>query len=776
MKLPLEGIVVLEFCQYLAGPWAGLRLSDLGAQVIKIERPGTGEACRHLATKNIKVDGDSLVFHSVNRGKDSFAANLKDPADVETVKQLIARADVLTHNFRPGVMERLGFDYASAHALNPRLVYASVTGYGTEGPWRDKPGQDLLAQSLSGLMHLTGKADDPPTPFGLATADGICGLHMAQGILAALAQRDRTGRGSHVEVSLLESLLDLQFEALTTHLNDGHRPPNRSRFGPGHPYQGAPYGIYPTQDGHLALAMGRMTKLADTLGLPALNAYTDGPAAFVQADEIRNLLANHLAHNTTGHWLAVLESQDIWCAPVLNYAELREHPGYQAIGMEMVVERDGAPPVRTLRSPIQINGQRLINHAAAPRVGRDNAKVLAQLGDAPGSPAEPQITDDAKPLDGLLVVDLSQFLSGPSASLRLADLGATVIKVERPATGDICRHLYVSDVDLDGDSTIFHAINRNKLGYAADLKDPADLAKVRRLLKKADVVMHNFRPGVIDRLGLDYDTVKATNPNVVYGEITGYGHDGPWVNKPGQDLLLQALSGLTWLSGNADDGPVPMGLAVVDIWSGALLAQGLLAALVGRSRTGRGAKVEVNMLEAILDYQIEPWTVFFHDGELPQRTASNNAHALLGAPYGVYQTADGYLALAMGRIPQLGELLDCSALLPYENPDGWFHDRDAIKGILANHLKTKTTQAWLDVLEPADIWCAGVLDWAGLMQSEGFTVLDMIQTVQRGSGTTYQTPRCPIRFDGKPLKSPLGSCSLGEHNTEIEDAYTLNLR
>ncbi|MEM9419629.1 MAG: CaiB/BaiF CoA-transferase family protein [Planctomycetota bacterium] len=773
MKLPLEGIVVLEFCQYLAGPWAGLRLSDLGAQVIKVERPGSGEACRHLATKNIKVDGDSLVFHSVNRGKDSFAANLKDPADVETVKQLIARADVLTHNFRPGVMDRLGFDYDSAKELNPRLVYASVTGYGTEGPWRDKPGQDLLAQSMSGLLHLTGKDGDPPTPFGLATADGICGLHMAQGILAALAQRDRTGRGSLVEVSLLESLLDLQFEALTTHLNDGKRLPQRSSVSAGHPYQGAPYGVYPTRDGYLALAMGQLTKLGDALELPALRAYAGGSAAFVRADEIRSELVEHLATKTTDQWLSVLEPADVWCAPVLNYAELREHEGYKALDMELIVERDDAPPVPTFRSPIRINGERLVNHEAAPRVGRDNEAVLAKLNETPDAPDTSKQADNAKPLDGLLVVDLSQFLSGPSASLRLADLGATVVKVERTFTGDICRQLYVSDVDIDGDSTIYHAINRNKLGYAADLKNEGEHAKVRKLLDQADVVMHNFRPGVIERLGLDYDTIKATNPDVVYGEISGYGSEGPWASKPGQDLLLQSLSGLTWLSGNADDGPVPMGLAIVDIWSGALLAQGLLAALVGRAKTSEGAKIEVNMLEAILDYQIEPWTVFFHDGELPERTKSNNAHALLGAPYGIYETLDGNLALAMGRIPQLGELLECSPLLGYEDPDSWFHQRDEIKAILADHLKTQTTQAWLDVLEPADIWCAGVMDWPALMRSEGFEVLDMLQTVERGSGSTYQTTRCPIRFDGKLLKSSLGSCSLGEHNIELEQQYQL---
>ncbi|MBB6429528.1 CaiB/BaiF CoA transferase family protein [Algisphaera agarilytica] len=377
-----------------------------------------------------------------------------------------------------------------------------------------------------------------------------------------------------------------------------------------------------------------------------------------------------------------------------------------------------------------------------------------------------------KPLDGVLVVDLSQFLSGPSASLRLADLGATVIKIERPDTGDICRQLYVSDIDIDGDSTIFHAINRNKLGYAADLKNPDDLAKVKSLVAQADIVMHNFRPGVIDRLGLDYDAVRKLNPGVVYGEISGYGKDGPWAGKPGQDLLLQAMSGITGLSGNADDGPVPMGLAVVDLWAGGLLVQGLLAGLVQRGVTGEGVLVEVNMMEAALDFQFEPVTIHLQDGSLPERTASNNAHSLVGAPYGVYETASGYLALAMGSILQLGELLECMPLMRFTDPASWFSERDEIKAILADHLRTKPTQDWLDVLEPADIWCAGVMDWDTLLAHEGFEVLDMLQTVQRGTGTSYRTTACPIRIDGEAFKSPAGSCGLGEHNEQVDQTYS----
>ena len=244
-----------------------------------------------------------------------------------------------------------------------------------------------------------------------------------------------------------------------------------------------------------------------------------------------------------------------------------------------------------------------------------------------------------KPLEDILVVDLSQFLSGPSASLKLADLGARVIKVERLITGDICRTLYVSNVKMNGDSTVFHAINRNKESFSADLKNEVDKAQVLKLIESADIVMHNFRPGVIERLGLDYNTIAKINPSIVYGEISGYGKEGPWKDKPGQDLLIQSLSGLTWLSGNKNDGPVPVGLAIVDILSGAHLVQGLLAALVRKGVNGKGAKIEVSMMESIIDFQFETITTFFKDGGQPtERTERNNAHAYLGAPYGIYKT------------------------------------------------------------------------------------------------------------------------------------------
>jgi crotonobetainyl-CoA:carnitine CoA-transferase CaiB-like acyl-CoA transferase len=377
-----------------------------------------------------------------------------------------------------------------------------------------------------------------------------------------------------------------------------------------------------------------------------------------------------------------------------------------------------------------------------------------------------------KPLENLVVLDFSQFLAGPAAAMRLADLGARVIKIERPGTGDICRQLYISNLGIEGDSTLFHSINRNKHGYAANLKDPADLEKIRRLIANADVLIENFRPGVMDKLGLGYEAIHTINPRLVYATVTGYGSQGPWVGKPGQDLLAQSMSGLAWLGGDEGDGPVPMGLAVADLTASAHLVQGILACLVRRGVTAEGGRVEVSLLESILDLQFEVITTHLNDGgKTPQRSAVHNAHAYLGAPYGIYATADGHIALAMGSIPVLGELLDCPALLAYQERQSWFDKRDEIKSILRDHLATHTTAHWLSSLEAADIWCADVLSWERLRQTEGYRVLDMEQDVVCPAGTPLKTLRCPIRIDGAISKSPLGAPSIGQHNPEIEAEF-----
>lgn len=383
--------------------------------------------------------------------------------------------------------------------------------------------------------------------------------------------------------------------------------------------------------------------------------------------------------------------------------------------------------------------------------------------------------DQDLPLTGLVVIDMCQFLSGPYASLRLQDLGARVIKIERPDGGDLSRRLYLTDTEIGGDSTNFHAINRSKESLALDLKNPDDLVALKKLLTQADVVLQNFRPGVIERLGLDYEAVKAINPRIVYASITGYGMEGPWVMRPGQDLLAQARSGLMWLNGDHDQGPVPFGLAVADMLAGSAACQGILASLVRRGITGQGAHIETSLLEALVDFQFEVLTAYLNDGQrMPKRSKFRSAHAYLSAPYGVYPTADGYLAIAMTPIAKLADLFGLEALAPYKDkPKTWFSDRDAIKRIIADHVASGPTDHWLSILEPADIWCAKVLTWDELMETEGFKTLDMLQTVTREDDVSITTTRAPLRINGKRPQTHRAAPLIGEQSAKIRAEFGL---
>ncbi len=379
-----------------------------------------------------------------------------------------------------------------------------------------------------------------------------------------------------------------------------------------------------------------------------------------------------------------------------------------------------------------------------------------------------------KPLKGCIVLEFSQFLAGPVAGLRLSDLGARVIKIEKPEVGDLCRYIYLSDTNLSGDNSLFHAINRNKESFVADLKNPDDLEKIKKLITKADIITQNFRPGVIERIGLDYQQVKKINPKIVYGSITGYGDKGPWKSLPGQDLLAQSRSGLVWLNGNGDQAPTPMGLAAADMFAGHFLVQGLVAAMVKVLKTGIGSHVQTSLMEALLDFQFEVLTTYLNNGKRkPKRSSYNNAHAYLAAPYGIYKTSDSYIAISMTPIPKLGELINLDTLKQYEKPEDAFTKRDEIKKLIGDYIVKETTQHWLDILQPADIWCSEVLEWDKMMEHEGFKVIDMLQRIKRFDGLDIETLRCPIRFDDQIFKSEVAAPIIGQHTKEISEEFSL---
>jgi CoA:oxalate CoA-transferase len=356
MRLPLNDITVLEFSQYMSGSVSGLRLADLGARVYRIEIIPEGKGDHSIDIGNSRLDKDLLSYHAINRNKEHYLLNLHDSEDRELINKLIEKADVLVDNMRSELMKRYGLDHETLLAENQSLVYAKITGYGSQGPWKNKQSQDLLVQAVSGLTYTTGNSVDNPMEFSLPIAEYTCGNQAVQAILAALIRRNKTGKGAFVELSLLESLLDLQFEFLTTYFASGELP-DRSLSNSGHALLGAPYGLYETKNGYLALAMIPLTKLNKVLCNEELESFTQ-EESFSRRDEIKKLVAGSLKEKDSEYWLEKFRALDLWVMPVLNWKELSDSDVYRKMNWEQTVQNHDLKIV-TGRCPIKINGKHL---------------------------------------------------------------------------------------------------------------------------------------------------------------------------------------------------------------------------------------------------------------------------------------------------------------------------------------------------------------------------------------------------------------------------------
>ncbi|WP_027793991.1 CaiB/BaiF CoA transferase family protein [Paraburkholderia acidipaludis] len=377
----LEGIKVLSFTHFLQGPAAVQMLADVGADVIKIEPPG-GAFERSWTGADAFVEGVSVFFLLGNRNQRSLSLNLREAAARELVWKLIREADVLVENYRPGVLDRMGFGWEAVHEANPRLVYCSCTGYGSSGPYLERPGQDLLLQAMSGMTMLSGEADSPPTPFGSAIVDQHAAVLAAFGVVAALQARERTGMGTRVESNLLNAALDLQIEPFTYYMNKGPLwkrtdPPTGSRFHP------APYGVYRTLDGWIAISLTPTNKLAAALDCLALDEFRHPKDDVMRRDEINRLVYDALKTRTTEAWMHVFAEHDIWFAPVNDYEQVEADPQVAHNQMIMQFQHDEAGPVRVLAHPVRYNGAAPPLRRHPPRQGQHTREVLAELGLSP---------------------------------------------------------------------------------------------------------------------------------------------------------------------------------------------------------------------------------------------------------------------------------------------------------------------------------------------------------------------------------------------------------
>ena len=376
----LDGVLVADFSRVLSGPYATMILGDLGADVVKIERPGSGDETRGWGPPF--KGGESAYYLAINRNKRSIALDLADEDHREAAKSLIANADVLVENFRPGTMDRLGLGYDACRALNPRLVYASITGFGETGPARDEPGYDYVAQARGGIMSITGEPDRQPQKVGVAISDITTGLFCAVEILAALRAAEATGEGQRVHASLLESTVAWLANQASNYLIGGMEP---TRMGNAHPNI-VPYQVFEASDKPFVVAVAndalwtRFCAAMELAGLETDRRFADNASRVANREELMPLLAERFRAKTRNEWIALLTRSEVPCAPINSIAEVFSDPQVRALGLVETVAHPTIGDLPLVRSPLTLGATPATTRRPPPLLGEHTIEVLRELG------------------------------------------------------------------------------------------------------------------------------------------------------------------------------------------------------------------------------------------------------------------------------------------------------------------------------------------------------------------------------------------------------------
>jgi len=380
MPKALADVTILDFSHLLQGPFATQLLGDMGADVIKVERPGQGDLFRTMTFNNLWVGGsESPNFLAWNRNKRSLALDLKSPHAKPILYRIAERADVVVENFRPGVLARMGFGYEDFRSINPRIIYCSGSGYGDTGPYVSRPGQDMLIQGLTGLAAATGRGDGPPVPVGAGFADQIGAMNMVYAILSALYWRERSGEGQEIKIDLMSGLLAHQGQEMLAAMNFD-RDFVRPNSGIGHPGMDAPFGVYPTSDGWVTIAMSPFKTLVGVLGDETLLEYDDPKSLFDKRDEIWEKIAGLTRAWSTADLLEALLSLDIWCGEVKSHRQAAEDPQVRHMGTITSYDHPKAGIVKIVGPAVRLSATPPTVERAAPLIGQHTDEILSENG------------------------------------------------------------------------------------------------------------------------------------------------------------------------------------------------------------------------------------------------------------------------------------------------------------------------------------------------------------------------------------------------------------
>ena len=799
-RKPLKGVKVVDFSRMLSGPFATMVLGDLGAEVIRVEDIVGSDTTRH---NHPFVNGESHYFLAFNRNKKSISLDLKTEKGSQIAHNLVSRADVVVENFRYGVVERLGLDYKTLADINPRLVYCSITGFGQTGPWRDKTAYDLIIQGLSGALSVTGEAGRPPAKMGLPLADEMASLFSGIAILAALDKRKRTGSGSYIDLSMFDVGLSMLSYMANIYFATGESPKAQ---GSAHPTI-YPYNAFVTSDGYIVVAPftnAFWKKYCVVIGredLAEKDKFKSFAARLANRSELAGIINPLMMKRTTAEWQIALDRGDVPNGEVASVQEALEHPHTIARGLIESFDHPLCGKIKTVGTPINIqysDGKKFtpIYHPP-PVVGQHTIGILkgmlgysdkqiesldqlkiVRCSDIPEKNgfdnwprvAKTSVINSADlPLKGTCVLDLTRMLAGPYGTLILADLGADVIKIEEPRLGDPTRHNLPK---VGEESAYFMSVNRGKRSICLDLKSESGKEKFLGLVERADVVIENFRPGVMERLGLDTKTLHKVKPNLIVCSISGFGQTGPLKNKISFDLVNQAMAGTMSITGEVDRPPARIGLPVGDLAGGIFASLSILAELYGRRHHGKGSRIDLSLHDILVSLLGYVGQLYFTTGEIPGPVGSGHHHI---APYRAFKARDGYFVIAAFtqnfwlKFAAAIDRNDLTGDPRFANITQRKHNKEALYKIIDPMLKTKTVSEWVSIFERGDVPVAKVLSVGEALESEQSVARSVVFDYEHSKLGWMKAVGCPFLCDGKPWRSLLPPPVLGEHTDDILD-------
>jgi crotonobetainyl-CoA:carnitine CoA-transferase CaiB-like acyl-CoA transferase len=732
-------------------------LAEQGAEVIKVEPP-QGDAAR-----------GTPGFHVWNRSKRSVIADPSTQAGRAFIRDLISTADIVLLDLQPGDDIELGLAYEELSQKNSRLIYCCLPAFGRKGPHARRYPDDALVAAVGGLLGSQWSHRDGGVYLVIPIASYGAAFVACSSIAAALYERAHSRQGQRIEVSWLAGAFAMQTGSVMYH-------PDMFRLFSGrmNPLGPIPvYRLYKAQDDWLFVACGNSTfwnKFCLALDKPAWVAdarYERAPWGIApeHRDALAAQIAAIMATKSREEWLQILRAHDVPCAPVTSRQEFIEHRQTIHNGMRVQIEDPQLGKTVQMGVPVRLYGTPGAIKNPAPLLGQHTAEVKAECGRRKAeartvfsSALSPQHAGLRTPLEGVLVLDFASYIAGTLGPMILAQLGAHVIKVES-LQGDAFRSFGFG----------FLGWNQGKRALAVNLNSPEGREVVYDLVRKADVVVENLRPGATKRYGIDYDTLVQINPQLIYATVTAFGSSGPDHDYPGFDPLLQARSGIMRAQGGHGHPPFYLTCGICDYAAALLTAYGVSAALYARTRTGKGQRVETSLLNAAM--AVQSGNFIFYAG---RPDMENGAPDLWGtsAVYRIYLTADSSLFLAVVEPAHwscLCEVLRRSDLLDhYEFAQARRAAVDSPLGrTLAAAFATQPTAAWMSQLDAAGVPCAPVLPLPALFDDEHIAANELLATHQHPQWGEVRQTGVLAKFSRTPAVLPYVAPLLGQHTVEV---------